>query len=149
MCLVHNRFFNSEGKKGGNKPLDLQMEHLNFLLTMVLKSLSGHNTQRFAQRVARSFGTLEKIIDGIRKEMGLKKETGYHGIKDPDEAVKIIVTDVLNGNVFNHTPGRDGYPSFKKMKGSIVDLDFRDFFKWAHNHFKTWKAIYENPQRNN
>lgn len=128
MCLVHNRFFNSEGKKGGNKPLDLQMEHLNFLLKMVLKSLSGHNTQRSAQRVARSLGTLEKIMDSIRKEMGLKKGTGHHGIKGPDEAVKIIVTDLLNANVFNHPPGRDGYPSFKKMKESIVDLDFRDFF---------------------
>ena len=46
MCLVHNTFFNSEGKKRGNKPLDLQMEHLNFLLKMVLKSFSGHTEIR-------------------------------------------------------------------------------------------------------
>ena len=41
---------------------------------------------------------------------------------------KIILTDLMNGKVFRRTPGRCGYPSFKNMKESVIDIDFRDFF---------------------
>jgi len=43
--------------------------------------------------------------------------------------VKIILIDLKNGNVFHHTPGRCGYPSFKSMKESVIDIHFPDFFK--------------------
>ena len=43
-------------------------------------------------------------------------------------ALKIILTDFMNGNVFHHTPGRCGYPSFKNTKESLIDIDFCDFF---------------------
>ena len=95
-----------------NKPLDLQTEHLNFSLRMVLKSLLGNVTERSAQRVARSLETLDEIMDGIRKDLDQKKSSGHHGTKDPEQAVKIILTDLMNGKVFHHTPGRCGYPSF-------------------------------------
>ena len=49
---------------------------------------------------------------GIRKDLDQKKKSGDHGTKDPEQAVKII-TDLKNGNVFHHTPGRCGYYSFK------------------------------------
>ena len=91
---------------GGNKTLDLQMEHLNFSLKMVLKSLLGNVTKRSAQRVARSLETLDEIMDGIRKDLDQKKKSGHHGTKDPEQAMKIILTDLMNGNVFRHTPGR-------------------------------------------
>ena len=127
--LLANRFFNSEGREGGNKPLDLQMEHLNFSLKMVLKSLLGNVTKRSAQRVARSLETRDEIMDGIRKDLDQKTSSGHHGTKDPEQAVKIILTDLTNGKVFHHTPGRCGYPSDKNMKESVIDIDFRDFFK--------------------
>ena len=147
--LLNNRFFNSEGRRGGNKPLDLEMEHLNFLLKMALQSVLGNLTKNSAQRVARSLGTLETIMNGIRKDLALNKKSGHHGTKDPEQAVSIILKDLIDGNVFLHTPGRCGYPSFKAFKQNVVQLDFRDFFKWAHDHFTTWKGICENPQRNN
>ena len=46
--LLANRFFNSEGRKGENKPLDLQMEHLNVSLKMVLKSLFGKRHKKIS-----------------------------------------------------------------------------------------------------
>ena len=36
--LLTNRFFNSDGSKGGKKPLDLEMNNLNFSLTMLCLS---------------------------------------------------------------------------------------------------------------
>ena len=49
--------------------------------------------QRSARRVAGSLGTIDRVKDGIQKEMGLKKEPGHHKIKDPEQAVKVIATD--------------------------------------------------------
>ena len=109
---------------------------------MVLKSLLGNVTKRSEQRVARSLETLDEIMDGIRKDLDQKKLSGHHGTKDPEQAVEIILTDLMNGKVFHHTPGRCGYPSFKNTKESVIDIDFRDFLM-------TWKGLYENPQRSN
>ena len=66
-------------------------------------------------------------MDGIRKDLDQKKSSGHHGTKDPEQAVKIILTDLMNGMVFHHTPGSCGYPSFKNMKESVIDIDFRNF----------------------
>ena len=85
-------------------------------------------TKKSAQRIARSLKTLDEIIYGIRKDPDQKKKSGDHGTKDPEQAVKII-TDLKNGNVFHHTPGRCGHPSFKNMKESVIDIAFRHFFK--------------------
>ena len=54
--------------------------------------------QRSAQRVASSLGTIDRVMDGIQKEMGLKKEPGHHKIKDPEQAVKVIATDPDTGS---------------------------------------------------
>ena len=71
------------------------MEHLHFMLKTVLESLLGHIMQRSAQRVASSLGTIDRVMDGIQKEMGLKKEPGHHKIKDPEQAVKVIATTLI------------------------------------------------------
>lgn len=88
------------------------MEHLHFMLKTVLESLLGHVMQRSAQRVAGSLGTIDRVMDGTQKEMGLnKKEPGHHKIKDPEQAVKIIAT-----NPSTHT---NGWP-INKLKAVTV-----------------------------
>lgn len=39
--LVHNRFLNSKGSKGGNIPLDLHMEHLNLDVKNLFQAMWG------------------------------------------------------------------------------------------------------------
>ena len=115
------------------------MEHLKFSIKMVLKSLLGNVTKKSAQRVASSLETLEEIMDSIRDDLHQKKKSGHHGTKNPQQAVNIILTDLINAQVFHYTPGRCGYPSFKNMKENVVDIDFRDFFKVPmKRHFFTY-----------
>ena len=76
--------------------MDLQIEHLNFSLKMVLKSLLKNVTKISARRVARSLETLDEIMNGIRKDLD-QKTCGHHKTKDPEQAVKIIFTDLMNG----------------------------------------------------
>lgn len=98
------------------------MEHLHFMLKMVLESLLGHIMQRSAQRVASSLGTIDRVMDGIQKEMGLKKEPGHHKIKDPEQAVTVIATDPDTGSpkrcgLSTHT---NGWPVNKLKAVTVV-----------------------------
>lgn len=144
--LINNRFMNKKGGKGNNVPLDLHMEHLNLDLKKLLKSMGGKITEAASQRYARSLTVLNTIMDKIYKDCDKHYQSGYHGNKQSIETVTTIVNDLVRGNVFYFSPGRKGYNSFKNFNDSIVKLDYRDFFLWARNHFKHWKAIYETPK---
>lgn len=143
LCLVVNRFINSMGKKGGNIPLDLFMEHLNLLLKRLGKGMGGNMTNSSLQRAAQSVVPLNDVMKGIYDDCSKVKRSGHHGSKNPEEAVEIIVNDLLKGKVFEKLPGRSGYPSFAKFKSNILDLDYRDFFQWSRDKLKEWKGIYE------
>ena len=52
LCLVVDRFINSKGKKRGNIPLDLFMEHLNLLFKRLGKGMRGNRTNSSLQRAA-------------------------------------------------------------------------------------------------
>ena len=119
-------------EKGGSKPLDS--------LKMVLKSLLGNVTKRSAQRVACSLETLDEVMDEPKSEEVWRPWNKGSG------AVKIILTDLMNGNVFHHTHGRCGYPSFKNMKKSVNDIDFCDFVKWAHDHLLPGRGFMKTPK---
>ena len=43
--LIHNRFLNKKGKKGGNVALDLHMEHLNLDVKKLLHAMGGQNNR--------------------------------------------------------------------------------------------------------
>ena len=143
LCLVVNRFINSMGKKGGNIPLDLFMEHLNLLLKRLGKGMGGNMTNSSLQRAAQSVVPLNDVMKGIYDDCSKVKRSGHHGSKNPEEAVEIIVNDLLKGKAFEKLPGRSGYPSFAKFKSNILDLDYRDFFQWSRDKLKEWKGIYE------
>ena len=142
-CLIVNRFLNSKGVLGGNIPLDLFMEHLNFLLKRLGKGMGANVTDASLQRAAQSVVPLNKVMDGIYADCSKVKRSGHHGSKDPEETVSIIVNDLLKGKVFEQLPGRTGYPSFPNFKSNVLDIDYRDFFQWAKDRFCDWKAIYE------
>lgn len=49
---------------------------------------------------------LSKVMNTIYKDCNKVKRSGYHGSKDSEEAVAIIVNDLLRGKVFDKTLGR-------------------------------------------
>ena len=142
-CLIVNRFINSKGKLGGNIPLDLFMEHLLLLLKRLGKLMGANVTDASLQRAAQSVVPLNKVMDSIYHDCSKVRRSGHHGNKDPEEAVNIIVNDLLKGKVFEKSPGRKGYQSFPNFKSNLLDIDYRDFFQWAKDRFDEWKGIYE------
>jgi hypothetical protein len=144
--LLTNRFINYVGGPGHNIPLDLHMEHLNLILKQLIQTCGGNLTQRTIQRNARSLSIIRQIVEGVHEDCKRKSSSGYHGVKDPESSVEIIVNDLIAGKVYEHQPGRKGYNSFENFSEKIIDTDYRDFFSWARNTIDNWKGIYEAQQ---
>lgn len=80
--LVHNRFVNKKGKKGGNIHPDLHMEHLNLFLKNRLQAMGGKITKAAVQRCARSMTLLNEVMDGLYSVCDKLHCSGYHGSKN-------------------------------------------------------------------
>jgi len=140
--VMHNRFFNTSGKPGGNIPLDLRMEHLNKLLKIALKQLGSNISETGAQRIATGLDGLERLISNVHNDTMMQTNSGYHSSKHLKEIVFLITEDLINEKVFVHEPGRH-YQSFKKFKSDMLHkLDNREFFRWVRHLFKVWDAMY-------
>lgn len=145
--VVHNRFVNKTGKQGGNILLDLHTEHLNLDLKKLLNAMGGKITEASAQRCARSITVLNKVMDGVYQDCRKSRKGGFHRTKNANETVRSITDYLLQITAFQHTPGREDYPSFKRFKATILEIDYKDFCSWVQNHLKQWKGIYETPNQ--
>lgn len=140
--LIHNRFFNSSGKPGGNIPLDLRMEHLNKLLKIALRQLGSNINESSAQRIAKGLEGLEDLVKNIHRDCSLPNQPGYHSSSHLRETVTIILNDLISEKVFFHHEGRQ-YKVFQKFSSDLLrKLDHRDFCHWARRLFNTWEAMY-------
>lgn len=119
------------------------MEHLNLLLKSLGKGMGGNMTNASLQRAAQSVVPLNNVMKGIYEDCSKVKRSGHNGSKNSEEAVEIIVNDLLRGSVFGQRPGRSGYRSFAKFKSNILDVDYRDFFQWSKDRLREWQGIYE------
>ncbi len=138
-----NRFFNKHGGKGKNIPLDLKMEQLNKILKSLWRSLGANLTEKSAQRMASSLESLELVMDSVDRDCNFPGRVGYRSKGKPEEAVQQIVSDLVEKDVFNYLPGREGHPSFPKFPSSLLHkLDYRDLHKWISGHLKEWQLIY-------
>ena len=143
--LIHDRFCNTHGKKGKNIPLDLKMEQLNNLLKAMLKILGSNLNEESAQRIARSIEYIELILASLDGDCSVGETSHHRSLKDSEETVKEIVTDLVNMRAFQKTPGRGGYPSFPEFNVNFLDaLDNRGMFTWMKDKLKLWGKIYEN-----
>ena len=144
MQLVDNRFFNAHGKKGKNIPLDLKMEQLNNLLKALLKVLGSNFNEQSAQRIARSVTYTEMILASLDSDCMVGETSHHRSLKDTQETVQQIVSDLINENAFQKTPGREGYPLFANFNGNfLASLGYREVYTWMTDKLKLWEKMYE------
>lgn len=118
--LVNNRFFSTHGKKGKNILLDLKMEQINNLLKAMLKILGSNLNEKSTHRIARSLNYTELILASLDSDCMVGETSHHRSLKDSEEAVKQIVTDLISEEAFKKTPGREGYPSFADFKSDFL-----------------------------
>jgi hypothetical protein len=141
--LMWNRFYNKYGGKGQNISLDLKKEQQNKMLKTFLKTLGPNLNESNATRIAEAMGSLERMMDSINLDCKLSQREGHRSIRGNEESVRQITMDLMDQKAFNPTPGREGYPSFPKFSGDLIQgLDYRDMYKWMRDKLKEWDSIY-------
>ena len=87
--------------------------------------------------------SLELVMDSVDRDCNFPGRVGYRSKGKPEEAVQQIVSDLVEKDVFNYLPGREGHPSFPTFPSSLLHkLDYRDLHKWISGHLKEWQLIY-------
>ena len=80
-----------------------------------------------AARVANALESLELIIQSVDKDCGFDDQRGYRSKDNNEDTTKKIVSDLMEKETFNFTPGRNGYLSFPQFPAHILQsLDFGD-----------------------
>ena len=110
--LKWNRFFNNNGGKGRNIPLDLKKEQQNRVLKTMWRGLGANLNEQNAQRVAGSLESVEQIYKTVDRDCD---KDGTHTKREypkQEEAVNQIISDLLEVDAFKNIPGRKDYDSF-------------------------------------
>ena len=147
-CLKWNRFYNNQGMKGTNIPLDLEKEQQNHLLKTMWHVLGANVNEDNAARLASTIDFVGEVLCSVAADCHLLKRCSHRSIAKEEEAVYQIMNDLLAIKAFDHhINGGEGHPSFPKFKSNILEcLDYRDLHKWIKEKLKEWASIYQpNP----
>ncbi len=142
--LKWNRFFNNNGGKGRNIPLDLKKEQQNHVLKTMWHAIGANLDEQNAQRTASSLESVEQIYKTIDKDCNKDDKHTKREYPKQEEAVNQIISDLLEVAAFKNTPGRKGYDSFPQFKSSLLEgLDYRNLHNWIKEHIDLWGTIYQ------
>ena len=138
--LKWNRTVNHRGKKNSNHPNDLDLEHCNRVFKDEAHSFRGIFTEKTISRVSRSALCTDQIVKRFEKETNTKKASGVHTDKDTTQDVLLIVTQLLQQQVFKTLPGRSHH-SFPTVSACPFDkLDMEEVRDWILHSLQKFTA---------
>ena len=118
--LMHNRTCNVKGRKGENKSLDLQMEHMNRSFKDDISTFSPHVSESTVMKVSRASPTVQRFIDDFDKVMAVRPDSGQHTIPLQDTDRHSILMELIRNKTCLATtgPGTE-YSHFKNVPKNI------------------------------
>lgn len=135
---AHDLIWNRSVKlrRGGNIPLDLQLEFFNRLLKDAVKQLGPNATQRSMDRICKSISVTKDLMDRFDAELNIHKCSGKHVAKSAEQDLKKIVQQLMEQKAMLYQQGRV-YQYYHGIKSSFLwDIDIQDLHKWINNHRK-------------
>ncbi|XP_031174475.1 uncharacterized protein LOC116063697 [Sander lucioperca] len=133
-CMAHsvtwNRFWNGQGGKGRNIPLDLHLEHLNNFLKSFLKGLGANLNEQSAARISQFIGVLREMVDNTDLELKVTRQTGTHRVHEQSGDVVALVAIFREAELFKEQTGREfsAFPGF--TKNLLERLDYGELWRW-------------------
>ena len=112
--LTWSRFINVCGVPGGNKEMDLHMEHMNCIIKCALASNIYPNS---------IFCELEKSVVLLRPLLNSSMNTHIH-IQQCQDLKKLVCQIYVQTQVFTEQPGRMHH-SFSKMDGHLTAPQYK------------------------
>ena len=95
--LMHNRTCNVKGRKGENKSLDLQMEHMNRLFKDDISTFSPHlsMSKSTVMKVSRASSTVQKFMEKFDNDMAVRPDSGRHTTPSQDTDRHTIFRELI------------------------------------------------------
>ena len=132
--FIWNRFVNNHGVKGGNIPLDEDMEHSNNFVKQGIRNLGPNLTESAISRVCKAENATRTILDKLDGSFNRQTHSGKHPEGSPDKDIEELVNRAVDLDVFTETDGRH-YQTFNDFKRDrLEDLDRSSLYKWINKH---------------
>lgn len=127
--LTWNRTCNLHGRAGGNKPLDLQMEHMNRTFKDNISTFAPHLSQTSVQKTAHAAPIVEEYISNFDQHLDIRQDSGYHVIPTHEKDRHMIFQELLKTKASEHIPQR-AYTHFKSCSSHLYN-EIRQTRKWT------------------
>ena len=129
--LAWSRFVNTSGKKGGNIPMDLHMEHLNRSCKTAVAHLGANLTPKAIVRIGKCIRPLTNLGTAFDLSTGVARRSGAHSDADVSADITKVVAELTGKSaVFKSLPGRK-HNAFKTFSGSLLDnLNKENLLTW-------------------
>lgn len=119
-------FVNPHGKKGGNKPADMQQENNILVLKDVIKGLGANKTTKAMERASAAAPVVAETVDNYMNNIQCISRSGKHSTKDNLEDVTFLV-QILGGiDPFSVIDNRNMnfFSGFRKNPFSSISSEF-------------------------
>ena len=112
--LIWNRSVKAKHGLGGNIPLDLALEHYNWVLKEVIKKM-GPNTssEKAVNSFCKSIAVTKQLMDNFDQDCQLFKRSGHHVRKRAVDDLVKVVEQLIKCEAFKEHSNR----TYKKFSG--------------------------------
>lgn len=132
--LIWNRSVKNKPGRGGNIPLDLQLEFYNKTVKEAIKKLGPAASQRSLDRICRSLGISSDLMNNYDRNLSIHKRSSKHVKKSTNNDMRKIVNELNTNEAFTFTPGRR-YRYYTGIQPSLLcGFDMSKMFSWINDH---------------
>ena len=144
--LIHERFCNRSGRKGGNIFKDRRMEHRIRTLKSGIGNLGPNFDAEHVQRVNMLAAEKEKLFVHARKSHGVEIRSGKHVARDDCEDYRTMLMFLRDNEAQLKKPGRS-FGSFDLPEDLFDYFDQAKFYRWLAVKNEEAIDILESKQR--
>ena len=133
-ALMYNRTCNTHGGIGGNKPLDLHIEHINRNFKDDIILFAPHVSEVSVEKTSHAAPVVSEFVVAFDKSTGIPQDSGIHVVPQTDSDRQTIFNALMQNNTCKQIPGRK-YIHFQDMS-SYTYAKIRKQAEWAK--FQGW-----------
>ena len=127
--LVHERFSNREGKRGGNIFKDRRMEHRIRTLKRLISNLGPNFDEKHVQLINKIVEIKEQLFYTTRKSHGVDIRTGKHIARDDTADYKAALDFFSENEAHLQKPGRT-FGDYALPADLFENFDRAQFYRW-------------------
>ena len=128
--ITWSQVVNSRGGAGNNIPVDLHLEHLNWLLKDKIIGIGANVSEQAIVEASKSLHGVKAVCDNFDKSTGIHADSVHHTKKSSSKDQELIWQQLNELKVFSYIPGRK-HAAFPDIQPRLAQsIDAKSLFKW-------------------